>query len=97
MDTQRRGLLAAIAAIGTATLADTALGAEAKPFTTAGLAKSLLTLADKAELQGMTRASYLIQQAAREILKGEPIVPCDTDSDCERKNPRLARKREVTR
>jgi hypothetical protein len=62
---------------------------EAKPLTTAGLAKSLLTLADKAERQGMTVEAQVIYRAVKEVLKGSP-VPCDTDTDCERKNPRLA-------
>ena len=72
MNTQRRKLLGALAAVGTASLAGSAEAAEAKPLTTAGLAKSLLTLADKAELQGMTREAQAIYQAVKVVMDGTP-------------------------
>ena len=64
---------------------------EAKPLTTASLASSLLRLADKAERQGMRREAQAIYQAVKVVMDGTPakdIIPCDTDTDCERKNGR---------
>lgn len=75
MNTQRRKLLGALAAgLGATGLASTAQGAEAKPLTTTGIARTLLGLADKAILQGMPKAHDILTQAASEILKGEPQV-----------------------
>lgn len=94
MNEDRRNWMAGLSAIGLTSLLSTDGEAgeqrEAKPLTTAGLAKSLLTLADKAERQGMKRESQVILTAAKVIMDGSPI-PCDTDTDCERKNPRIAR------
>ena len=75
MDPQRRKLLGALAAVGTASLAGSvAQGAEAKPLTTASLAKSLLTLADKAELQGMRREAQAIYAAVKVVMDGSPAT-----------------------
>ena len=69
----RREFVGALAALGgTAALATGASAAEAKPLTTAGLAKSLLTLADKAELQGMRREAQAIYAAVKVVLEGTP-------------------------
>lgn len=61
---------------------------ETKPLTTAGLARSLLTLADKAERQGMRKEAQAIYQAVKVVLEGTKasVVPCDTDTDCMKKN-----------
>lgn len=94
MNKDRRNWMAGLSAIGLTSLLPTEGEAveqrEAKPLTTAGLAKSLLTLADKAERQGMKREAQAIYAAVKVVMDGSPI-PCDTDTDCERKNPRLAR------
>lgn len=96
MNKDRRNWMAGLSAIGLASLLPTegeaAEQREAKPLTTASLAKSLLTLADKAERQGMTREAQAICAAVKVVMDGSP-VPCDTDTDCERKNPRIARQR----
>jgi hypothetical protein len=83
--------LGALAGVGLMAADSEAAQREAKPLTTAGLAKSLLTLADKAERQGMTSEAQAIYKAVKEVLQGTPVA-CDTDIDCERKNPRLAAK-----
>ena len=75
MNEQRRrflGTLTATAITVGLPLTNEALGAEAKPLTTASLAKSLLTLADKAELQGMTREAQAIYQAVKVVMGGSP-------------------------
>lgn len=63
---------------------------EAKPLTTASLAQSLLRLADKAERQGMRAEAQAIYTAVKVVMTGTKagtaIIPCDTDSDCRRKN-----------
>jgi len=60
----------------------------AKPLTTAGLATSLLRLADKCEGQGMREEAQAIYAAVKVVLKGTKagVVSCDTDSDCMKKN-----------
>lgn len=60
----------------------------AKPLTTASLATSLLRLADKAEGQGMRAEAQAIYAAVKIVLAGTKagVVPCDTDTDCQRKN-----------
>lgn len=94
MNKDRRNWMAGLSAIGLTSLLPTSSDAaeqrQAKPLTTASLAKSLLTLADKAEQQGMAREAQAIYAAVKVVMDGSP-VPCDTDTDCERKNPRLAR------
>ena len=45
---------------------------QAKPLTTAGLAKSLLTLAEKAQAQGMQREAEAIMGIIPAVLKGTP-------------------------
>ena len=95
MNKDRRNWMAGLSAIGLTSLLPTGSEAgeqrEAKPLTTAVLVRSVLTLADKAAKSEMSHASELLMEVAAKILKGEPVVPCTTDSDCERKNPRLAR------
>lgn len=97
MDIHRRKWLAGLSAMGLTSLLPTegeaAEQREAKPLTTAGLVKSVLTLADRAAKSEMPHASELLMEVAAKILKGEPVVPCTTDTDCERKNPRIARQR----
>lgn len=73
MNTQRRKLLGALPMLAGLTLTQPiAASAEAKPLTTASLAKSLLTLADKAELQGMQREAQAIYQAVKVVMDGTP-------------------------
>lgn len=95
MDIHRRNWLAGLSAMGLTSLLPTegeaAEQREPKPLTTAGLVKFVLTLADRAAKSEMPHASELLMEVAAKILKGEPVVSCTTDSDCERKNPRLAR------
>lgn len=59
-----------------------------KPLTTAGLATSLLRLADKAEGQRMRVEAQAIYKAVEVVLKGTKagVGPCDTDTDCKRRN-----------
>jgi hypothetical protein len=94
MNKDRRNWMASLSAIGLTSLLPTDGEAgeqrEAKSLTTAALVRSVLTLADKAAKSEMPHASELLMEVAAKILKGEPVVPCTTDSDCERKNPRLA-------
>ena len=94
MNKDRRNWMAGLSAIGLTSLlptsGDAAEQRQAKPLTTASLAKSLLTLADKAVLEGMAREAQAIYAAVKIVMDGSP-VPCDTDADCERKNPRRAR------
>ena len=68
----RREFVGALAALGGTAALATGASAEAKPLTTAGLAKSLLTLADKAELQGMRREAQAIYAAVKVVLEGTP-------------------------
>lgn len=75
MQTDRRKLLQALPLLAGLTLtqpltADAATGG--KPLTTASLAKSLLTLADKAELQGMRREAQAIYAAVKIVMDGSP-------------------------
>lgn len=95
MNKDRRNWMAGLSAIGLTSLLPTSGDAgeqrQAKPLTTAALVRSVLTLADKAAKSEMPHASELLMEVATKILKGEPVVPCTTDIDCERKNPRLAR------
>lgn len=44
-----------------------------KPLTTAGLAKSLLTLAEKAQAQGMTSEAEAIMSIIPAVLAGTPV------------------------
>lgn len=67
---------------------------EAKPLTTSDLVSSLTNLMKKAEKAGMLFEFEVLRGATLEILRGgkpPKVVICDTDTDCERKNPRLAR------
>jgi len=75
MNTDRRNWIAGLGAFGLAGLLTSeseAAQREAKPLTTAGLAKSLLTLADKAERQGMTAEAQAIYVAVKVVLTGTP-------------------------
>lgn len=70
-ETRRKFLAMGAAALATAGLPlHATLASEARPLTTAGLAKSLLTLADKAELQGMTDEAQAIYAAVQVVLTG---------------------------
>ena len=95
MNEQRRKFLA----MGAATLSTIGLPitmeamAAPKPLTTDDLVTSLLRLAKRAQQSEMPHAAELIRQLAGKVLQGEPIVPCTTDTDCERKNPRLSSKK----
>jgi len=73
MNESRRKFLAIAAnAVGIVALPLTmeAVGAEAKPLTTAGLARTLLGLADRAEGQGMRDEAQAIYAAVQVVLKG---------------------------
>lgn len=76
MNKDRRNWMAGLSAIGLASLLPTegeaAEQREAKPLTTASLAKSLLTLADKAERQGMRREAQAIYAAVKVVMDGSP-------------------------
>jgi len=74
MQTERRKLLQALPLLAGLTLTQplTAEAAPGKPLTTASLAKSLLTLADKAELQGMRREAQAIYAAVKVVMDGSP-------------------------
>lgn len=63
-----------------------------KPVTTEGLARTLLGQADKVRKQGLVAEAKILREAAMKLLAlpGKiGVLPCDTDSDCERKNPHL--------
>lgn len=89
-DMNRRQLLTALPAgmLGAATMAQMVEGAPAKPLTTAALARTLLGQADKAAGQKMDKAAGILRGAALELLKLDErgVVPCTTDTDCQRKN-----------
>ncbi len=73
MDTNRRNWMAGLGALGlVGMLAGESEAAQkaAKPPTTAGLAKSLLTLAEKAELQGMRNEAQAIYAAVKVVMAG---------------------------
>lgn len=75
MNESRRNWLAGLnAVVATGLLAVNGEAAQraSKPLTTAGLAKSLLTLADKAELQGMRREAQAIYAAVKVVMDGTP-------------------------
>ncbi len=81
MNKDRRNLMAGLSAIGLTSLlpteGDAAEQREAKPLTTAGLAKSLLALADKAERQGMRREAQAIYTAVKVVMDGSPATPLE--------------------
>lgn len=66
---------------------------EAKPLTSEELASTLIRLSGRARKSEMPHAAELLRELAAKVLQGEPVVPCTTDSDCERKNPRLSFKK----
>lgn len=75
MENDRRNLLKSLGTLaGVSLLAADGEAAqrEAKLLTTAGLAKSLLTLADKAEHQGMMREAQAIYKAVNVVMEGSP-------------------------
>jgi len=63
-----------------------------KPLTTEGMAKVLLTQAERAKRQGLAREASILREAALKLLALPDrigVVPCDTDADCEQRNPHL--------
>jgi hypothetical protein len=95
MNEKRRKFLAMGAAtIGTIGLPLTMEAmAETKPLTSEDLASTLIRLSGRARKSEMPHAAELLRELAAKVLQGEPVVPCTTDSDCERKNPRLSSKK----
>lgn len=63
---------------------------EAKPVTPESLASSVMRLGDKARSAGLVNEANALRACALAILQGgkRAMIPCDTDTDCERKNGR---------
>lgn len=77
MNKDRRNWMAGLGALGLTGLFATdgeAAQREAKPLTTAGLAKSLLGLAEKAEQQGMREEAQAIYAAVKVVLRETPTT-----------------------
>jgi len=103
---KRRGMLLGLASLASvpfvgkvadASVRDAALWEPAeplaeKPLSTEGMAKTLLTQAERARRQGLPREADILRKAALALLalpSKVGVVPCDTDADCEKKNPHL--------
>jgi hypothetical protein len=76
-------IILALAILTGSTGAQTRPEKSAKPLTTAGLIKSLASLAEKAEGQGMTDEAQAIYAAIAVAAKGTPArAVCGTDTEC---------------